>query len=199
MRTKSIIFTVILLAGSISNAGVISWSSSNLGADAEVGASLQAGWLVAMYRDVNENNSGSGSWFNDLRVDNSGVVTSSGLTADDVFLGFTTTLINPISSVITLAPGSEINVQPNGADVYSVIFDAADMGAASFFAVVDSNPFDVGSGGVGSPPNLPVSYSLGNNIAGDFQAIPEPTAAALLGVFGSSMLVVGRRLFSKRS
>ena len=31
-----------------------------------------------------------------------------------------------------------------------------------------------------------------------YQAIPEPTVAALLGIFGSSMLV-GRRLFSKKS
>lgn len=184
---------VCVLGASVANAGAIQWTSGDLATDAEVGTSLQAGMLVAMYQDVNEDN--SGTWYNMLRLDSGGVVTSTDLTKDDIFIGFTTTLVNPFSTLLLLDTQSDIDVQPNGANVYSVIFDAGTMLGATNFVVADSTPFDVGSGGAGEPPVTTVSYSLGTTITGDWQAVPEPAVASLILIFGGSMLV-GRRVFS---
>ena len=193
-KVTSILFAVIF-AGSISHAGLVDWSAGDAMGD-PVAATFQTGWLVAIYQDVNEDNSGSGSWFNELRLDNSGVVTSLGLTADDVFLGFTTTVMAP-GSFVTITPS---DFGPSGLadniDVYSVVFDAADMGSALNFVVTDLSPFDVGAV---QAPNTPVQYfAFGDSIAGDYQAIPEPTVAAFIGVFGGGMLIA-RRLFSKQA
>lgn len=55
------------------------------------------------------------------------------------------------------------------------------------------SPMDYNEGTVSS------TYDpLGQEVAGQWQAIPEPTVAALVGLFGGSMLI-GRRLFAKEA
>ena len=198
MKKAMILLLSLVFSGSMANAGTVGWTSGDLATDVEIGASLEAGWLVAMYRDVNKDNLGSGDWFNELRLDNSGSVTSGGLTGDDVFLAFTTTLVNPFSTLMTLQTQPDLNVQPDGANVYTVIFDATSMALATSFVVVDATPFDIGAGGTGEPPLPPIAYSAGSSIAGDYQVIPEPAVAALLGIFGGGLLVA-RRLFPGQS
>jgi hypothetical protein len=182
------LLVIFLLTAAITNASLVNWTSTDLSSDPEVGAALQAGWLVALYQDVNEDNSGASSWYNELRLDGSGGVTSSGVTSDDIFLGYTSSLEFFIAW-IQLKTVTNVDVDDN-IDVYTVIFDQTTMGAASSFVVADANPYDVGA-------NDPaVDYNLGSSIAGEFQAIPEPAVASFILIFGGGLLV-SRRLFSK--
>jgi hypothetical protein len=88
----------------------------------------------------------------------------------------------------------------NGLTVKTVIYDASTKETAGLFAqftatanlswsTVPTAPatFDYNAGSVSS--------ALGTG-AGQWQAIPEPTVAALIGIFGGGM-VAGRRLFLK--
>lgn len=184
---KKLMFVCVcgLFVSSIASASLIDWASTQLSNDPEVGASLQDGWLVRMYVDTSKDN--TGSWYNDLRLDGTGGVTSTGLTSDDQFIGEFGELDYFIAWV-QLNPKTNINVADNS-HVYSVIFNAATIGSATQFVVADSSPFDVG---VHDPA---IAYDLGSSIAGDYQAIPEPTVMALIGVFGGGLMVV-RRFFS---
>lgn len=193
MKIYVSIVSVLLMASS-SMAGLVDWSAGNLATNS-AGITLQDGWLVAMYRDVSENNATSGSWYDELRLTTDGTVTSTGVTSDDLFLGFTTT-------VAVVFPGptglTSIDTLPNqnigdNYDVYTVIFNAADMLTATQFVVADSAPQDIGSV---AAPDTPFQYSI-SDISGTMQAIPEPAVATLISLFGGGMLF-GRRIMKRR-
>ena len=190
MKKILIVLLGFLLMGSIANASLINWTSTQLSNDPDVGSLLQAGWLVAMYQDVNEDNGNSGNWFNELRLDNSGVVTSLGWTSDDI-------LLTPVTSLEYFIAWTQVKTVTNvsvtdNIDVYTVVFNKNNMGSATEFVVADASPFDVG---VHDPAT---DYNLGSSIAGSFQAIPEPAVAGLLGIFGGGMLIT-RRIFKKEA
>ncbi len=92
----------------------------------------------------------------------------------------------------------------NGLNVKTVIFDSNTKETAGFFAEfsipttlswVDTTP---------PAPPASLNYDAGEVTAvlgsgpGQWQAIPEPTVAAFIGVFGGG-LIVTRRLFSKKA
>ena len=90
----------------------------------------------------------------------------------------------------------------NGLDVRSVIYDAVNKEDADLFAEFSN----IGNLSWSTTPAPPGSFSynagevtatLGSN-PGQWQAIPEPTVAAFIGVFGGGMLIA-RRLFSKQA
>lgn len=173
-----------------SNAGLVNWYADNLESD-PVGATLQSGWLVAMYRDVGTNNNSSATWYNDLRLDENGLATSSGVTAEDALLAYTTAIFVD-TGLVTFSPKLSQDIQPDNAEIYSVIFNATSITGATEFVVVDSTTFNVGAV---SAPSAPLDYNT-TSIAGGWQAIPEPAVASLIGLFGVGTLF-GRRIFRK--
>ncbi len=89
----------------------------------------------------------------------------------------------------------------NGLSVKTVIYDANIKEDADFFAEF-TQQYAI-SWGSPTPPTISdyyageVTATLGSN-PGQWQAIPEPTVAALIGLFGGGMLVA-RRLFAKEA
>lgn len=88
----------------------------------------------------------------------------------------------------------------NGLDVRSIVYDAPDKESAGLFAEF-SNGGNLSWSTTPAPPGS-FNYNAGQVTAtigsgpGQWQAIPEPTVAAFIGVFGGAMLIA-RRLFSK--
>lgn len=199
MKKTTVIALAFIFGVSVANAGLVDWSSGNA-KDDSVAANFQAGWLVAIYKDVDGNNDNSVSWFNELRLKDNGLgtvdpIASSDLTSDDELLGFTTVVAVVVPGTVIAINTKELDLADN-IDVYTVIFNNADIASAGQFVVTDSSPFNSGSA---HAPDVPLLYkAFDTSIAGNFQAIPEPTVAAFIGVFGGGMLIA-RRLFSKQA
>ena len=187
---KKLMFFLLVVVEASANASLINWTSKQLSYDPEVGSSLQNGWLVALYQDVDGNNASSSTWYNELRINNDGTVTSTGVTANDVFLGITSVLEpDPVdgTSWTQLKTKANVSVTDN-IYVYSVILNSSTMEGATASLVADEKPFNVGA-------NDPaVDYNLEDSIAGDYQAVPEPAVGGLIVTFGAGLVLVRRRL-----
>lgn len=187
---KLITFIVLLSVASGCHAGLVNWYADNLDSD-PVGATFEGGWIVALYQDVNGDNNGSATWYNDLRLDQDGLTTSSGVTAEDALLAYATTIIKDVG-LITFDPKFSTDITPDDADVYTVIFSAADIGSAGSFVVADASTFNVGAV---NAPDTPKDYVI-SSIAGTVQAIPEPAVVSFIAIFGGGLLFA-RRIFKK--
>lgn len=189
MIKRMLITGVFAFSASIAGASFVNWTSRALSDDAEVGARLESGWVVGLYKDSLKNNNSEAGWYNNISIDNFGDVVSSGATSDDVFLGVTTVL-QPYLNTIELKTITSLSVEDN-AYVYSVIFDAASVASSAFFVVADSETYDV------KITNPAVDYNLGNSIAGNFkQVIPEPAVASFIAIFGIGIIFT-KRIFGK--
>lgn len=80
-----------------------------------------------------------------------------------------------------------------GITVKTVIYDASTTNAASYFAEFDNQYVISWIDNPGPPSTIP-DYFAGGVSQGDWQAVPEPAVAGLIGIFGGGMLVV-RRFF----
>jgi hypothetical protein len=184
---KLTIFIAWMTVCSVAQASLINWTSDFISNDPEVGASFQAGWLVLMYQDVNGDN--AGNWNNELRLASDGSVTSTGVTSDDIKLSYETTVVNPFLTVMTLNTVPNVSVADD-IHVYTVIIDASTLVGAANLIVADTSPFDVGQ------HDPAVDYNIGSDLAGNWQAIPEPAVASFIMIFGGGLLF-SRRIFMK--
>lgn len=91
--------------------------------------------------------------------------------------------------------GAVISEAYNGSTFKTVVYDASTAAAANYTADFSVTPQLSWSWSSPSPPT-DVDYLAGGVSQGDWQAIPEPAVAGLIGLFGGGMLLY-RRLFSK--
>jgi hypothetical protein len=144
---------------------------------------IQAGWLVFMYRDV-DNNSAN---LNQIIFDNTGaVVSGSGSSpVDDIWTGFQTVTVDiePPDNLIQfndqVLPGWESTF--GGAWVYTVVINSDSWATATQSRVLDATTIQLGF-------TDPFTYTV-SEPANDWQTvIPEPGTMALLAM---GMLAVG--------
>ncbi|MBN2163665.1 MAG: hypothetical protein JXR25_03530 [Pontiellaceae bacterium] len=187
-KIRSWIVTGCLAAAMTAQAGYITWSG--LTASPLKDVALSEGWLLVLYEDVGKDN--AGTWYNELKLDATGWVTStSGSTINDAILN---TFVVPIGEAFPGVFTFNASIQPDdNINIYSVLFNTSDfvLNPPSQFIVADTDPVNSGAGGSGSP----VNYTI-NSFAGDWQAIPEPAVASLIGVAGIGFLFT-RRLFGR--
>ena len=129
---KLMVIGVAALVAAGSYADTVNWNyTGNLAADLSSPAG-QAGWLVQMYQDVN-NDSVLGSLAFDTAAGD-GTWTDANGGSDDVLLGITTfTADSKGSPPITWAALPSV---PNNANVYTVIFNQATVGGLHGSAAV---------------------------------------------------------------
>ncbi|VGO21231.1 hypothetical protein SCARR_03303 [Pontiella sulfatireligans] len=178
MKIKAII--AVMAVAAVSQAGLVTWQSSNWGAASFDGVTLIDGWQAGLYTGATLQD---GPWdVADLGV---------GLLAD------TTVNINQAGPPLTHAFG----IDALGVDVaddiplYTVLFNNADKLLASQYLVVDAAT--VGSGAV-QAPGTPVGYTLGAPV-GTWQtvvAIPEPATLGLMGIAGLGMYLARKKVRS---
>jgi hypothetical protein len=150
-------------------------------------ATIQNGWLVQMYQDVDANSSlNSITEFDQL----SGAPTGAGVSDDVLLSSFTAALQEntkdgSIAWTVDFASWSSLYND----DVYSVIYNAASIGAATQAVVVDASPFTL-------PGADPGTYSL-SSVNNTWVAVPEPATFLMfaLGGFGAWMIHRKNRSF----
>jgi hypothetical protein len=146
----------------------LSWAyAANL---ADWDASVQTGWFVQMYQDANGDTITSGiSGF-----DGAGAPTG-GNSSDDSLLGSFTDSTEDSKGDIVWGESIDNWSSLYGADVYSVLFNAASIGTASQGVVVDGAVEALGA----SDPYSYTQSTVANSWVG---VVPEPTTIAFLGV-----------------
>jgi hypothetical protein len=171
MKKISVLVAVLAFAG-VAGAS-LDWYYSAL----TLGPSYQTGWLVSMYKDVN-NDTDIGS----LIFYNNGTLSSS-----DDSVAFSTSVADDGGDRYWELLGI---VTPGNFTAYSVIFNASTFASASQYIIVDATKKSIGDA---SGINL-VTYSLGSNSGAwkNIQAIPEPATALLFGIGGMGAWMVRR-------
>jgi len=173
MKKVIVAIMMIVIGMNASAALTISWDyAANL---VDWDASVQTGWLVQMYQDVNGDSSLGSLAFDTTAAD--GTFTVSGNGSDDVLLG------SPLIGTTAGAAGlyvafSYATVDASAAensDVYTVLFNASSIGAATQGVILDSSTKSLGTG-VGT-------YAI-SSVDGSWQAVPEPATAMLLALGG---------------
>ncbi len=166
----------LVLAGSMAAKAELSWAyGANL---ATWDASVQAGWAVVMYRDVN-----SDSILANINTMGTNRIVSGATanTSDDTLLSsFTTTTVSGKAGVYWGANFSTWSTL-YGASVSSVLYNAADYTTATRAVVIDSTRATLAS----SDPGVYSQSSVNNS----WVSVPEPTTLAFLGLgFGAFLL-----------
>jgi hypothetical protein len=152
MKTVSamVLAAVMAVCAFTCNAGTITW-----GYGADLGAGYSAGWLVQLYKDVSNNGWGPGS-------------TIGG--DDQLVAGDSTTLASGKSGVNWLSSfASPAGVLALGDHVYTVIYNAPTIFAATQYYIVDTSTFALPSS------DIDAAYTLTG-------AVPEPGTMVLLGL-----------------
>jgi hypothetical protein len=85
-----------------------------------------------------------------------------------------------------------------GFSVKTVIYNAPTKEAAGLFAEF-SAPITIPDWSSDPAPPAVFEYNAGSVVAGDWQAIPEPAVASLIGIFGGGLFFVKRRFAKKQS
>ena len=148
------------------NAGLISWIYG-----ADLGVSYTAGWSVRLYEDVNQDGFGGGFTIG----------------ADDVYSSIETFLASGKSGVnwgdSFNSPGGSLALSDH---VYTVIFNDAVVASATQYIIVDAATFVLPGTDVDS------SY-IPASVNGSWQAVPEPSTMALLGIGLATTAFVRKR------
>ncbi|MCU0857799.1 MAG: PEP-CTERM sorting domain-containing protein [Pontiellaceae bacterium] len=182
---KKIVSAVIIavIAGSSAWAS-LSWTyTGNL---KTFDAAMQNGWLVQMYQDVNGDSS-LGSITDFFNGGVRGVASGTNVGDDTLLVGFTASLLTNAKNG-SLQWGTSFAAWSDlySDKVYTVIYDAATIGAASHAVVLDSTPFTLGAAD-------PASYVL-SSVAGGrtWVAVPEPATFLLFGIGGMGAWLLRR-------
>lgn len=176
---RTVVVVVALMMGVIAQAD-LNW---NYTADLRTfDATIQTGWLMQMYHDVDAD-----SVLSEIRFDPNGATAEGTGHSDDVLLGaFTTTLTTDKGGNViwgqNFIPGDWAFLQSE--DVYSVLFNAATINDATHAVIIDASPFTL-------PGVDPATYSLGS-VNNTWHAIPEPATALMLIVGGLGAFIFRR-------
>ena len=164
---KKIIITALIAGAISSQAALINWSGALTSGTASYqvdSVTLEANWYVGLYQ------------LDTLAID------TGNLTSDLIYN--TTIGINdqpptvPPAHYVRIDPLSNLNVTDN-VNVFTVIFDNADINLAENYFIVDDAVWNVGNDA------NPVSYNPIGTMSGSWQAVPEP---ATIGLFGLGAL-----------
>jgi len=177
---KIVCILCVVAMGLVASATQLNWNYNGNLATTD-GVSVQLGWSILMFEDVSGNN--SGSWYNSLIIDDSGVVSSTADgTGDDVILSLSTTISGFDIPFALRTFSNSSQSTDEGKNVYTILVDNTSLGTAGNFIVLDSSPFAVPS--AGEPPQVK-DYEL-SGVAGSWQqVVPEPATAMLLALGGS--------------
>jgi hypothetical protein len=178
MKTKWIV-TVAVLAGLSFNtlAGTITWGS----ADLEAG--YTSGWLVALYEDVSKDGWDATS------------ISSTGLTdSDDAYLGETALLDVGKSSFWIDSFSAPAGSLALGDRVYSVLFNASTMVAATQYKVTTMTDGLYAGGGNAwfELPSSDIDATYTTTTMSTWQAVPEPATFLLFGIGGIGAWIIRR-------
>jgi|SaaInl4_150m_RNA_FD_contig_71_355928_length_2029_multi_2_in_0_out_0_2 hypothetical protein len=150
------------------------------------GTTDPTGWAVVMFQDGGDNTmSGferdpfaggtTASLGDDMIAQDS---TGSGLQIA-VQYGYDDSGTPNVAPYLHLYFGDTINVVP-GQSVFTVVFNNADINAATHYLIVDDSLYTTPAGG---PSDQPVDYNAGSGSAGEWMAItPEPSSVALMAL-----------------
>ena len=172
-RCIAVVSAFLMIFACQTQAETMTWGSGDLSAF----GGLANNYIVRLYEDVGVNN--------DFGV-------SDALDFDDAWTGDETVLVVGKAGTTYgssfIWPGGSL---AQGDDVFTVIFNATTIGAATQYVIVDSATFDLPD-----PLGGPGNYVL-TSVSGTWQAIPEPTTLALLGI-GIGTAAAARRRRRRR-
>ena len=177
---KVIVGLVVAAIASVASAELINWAPSAL--LTVEGTVVEAGWVIQMFQDVNSDN--TGTWYDELVLDNSGLSTT-----DDILFGASTLSMDAGGGNVVISTLANVSVDA-GNNLYSVIFNSADMATATAYAVFESTPYVVSAGSGVSLPNGTMGVGAA---AGSWQAIPEPATVGLMGVAGLGLFLARKK------
>jgi len=177
MKIKSSVVALTLLATSAS-AAQITWGSADLKGQI---SGVQAGWVVALYKDVNLDGWGASSInFADGSTD-----------SDEVLTGVTTALSSgktgTIWGDIFFSPG-DVGL---GDNLVSVVFNSSSIAAASEYWYTSAFETITGTTGPGGSYQTP-----GTDILDTYtttEVVPEPATAMLFGIGGMGAWMLRRK------
>jgi hypothetical protein len=144
-----------------------------------LGSGYTNGWLVSMYKDVNNDTS-----LSSLIIYNDGTLSSS----DDVSASITTTVKEYEGNFYW----QRYNIAtPGQFHAYSVVFNATNFASASKYLVVDSATVLLSR----TDDIYNDTYSIASNSGTwkNIQAIPEPTTLLLFAIGGAGAWIVRRK------
>jgi len=123
-------------------------------------------WLVQLYIDGGDNAISAYNEGDDLLIA-SAMISGGNWYQDGYFSGSFSTSLSGLTD--------------NGGDkVFSRIFDASSIGAASYYANIDDSLFTITT----SSTPATDTYDTGGVVSGDWQAVPEPASVMLLALGG---------------
>jgi hypothetical protein len=190
---KKTIVAMLVGAAVSANAGLVTWTGGSFGADPQA-VDFSAGNLVLMFQDVGNDN--AAGWQNDgtftLNLAGDAVGSGSMGQINDVYLGFSTTILNPTGTVKLFAAKAGLAV-PDSIKIYSIIFNAAAVADATIGYVHDASTFDSGTV---VAPGTPLSYNAttGGQIFGTQNVvIPEPATFGMMAVAGLGLFLARKK------
>jgi hypothetical protein len=157
-----------------SQAGTIDWASADLG------AGYTAGWVIALYEDVDKD-----GW-------NAASISSAGLTdSDDAFLSITTALGIGKAGTSWLdsfaAPSGDLTFNDR---IYSVLFNASSIAAATQYQVTTMT--SQGNSWY-ELPSTDIDAGYTTTTMSGWQAVPEPATFLLFGMGGFGAWLIRRK------
>jgi hypothetical protein len=189
---KKTIVAMLVGAAVSANAGLVTWSGGAFSADPQA-VEFSAGNLVLMFQDVGNDN--AAGWQNDgtfkLNLVGDAVGSGSMGQINDVYLGFSTTVLNPAGTIKLFAGKAGLAV-PNSIKIYSIVFNAAAVADATVGYVTDATTFDSGTV---VAPGTPLAYNAtGGQIFGTQNvAIPEPATFGLMAIAGLGLFLARKK------
>ena len=177
------IIAAVVAVAAVSQAGLVNWTQSaswgepttQFGGD--VTKAIENGWAVGLYDsgvtgglDINTGNVSEG-----LLIQNTTKVVLTPAFAK--FLGFNATFDY---------------AAPDFADVFTVVFDNADISSADNYMVVDTAAFNTADA---APPAVAINYNVDSPITtgATWAAIPEPATIGLMGIAGLGMFLARKK------
>ncbi len=177
---KIIAIILITMMGGAAMA-TLSWAYGSDLRDFDSG--MSAGWLVQMYQDNGDVTTLSAiTGFGD----NTGLVIGDATSLTDVLLGGYTGTLQAAARGGDISWGEVFGAWASlyGEDVYSVVYNAANIADATQAIVIDSSAFTLAA----SDPGV---YSV-SSVNNSWVAVPEPATALLFGIGGLGAFVIRR-------